>query len=93
MAKIEVSRPHGLSPAEAKQKTEILVDQLQVKYRLTGSWLDEDRYQFKATGAKGEVRLAPQTISVRVELSILLSALKSKVEKKILDVLDKEFSA
>ena len=54
MAKIEVSRPHGLSPAEAKQKTEILVDQLQVKYKLKGSWQTEDRYQFKATGAKGE---------------------------------------
>jgi len=66
---------------------------LQVKYKLTGNWLADDRYQFKAVGAKGELNLAPQTISVRVELSMLLSALKSKVEKKILEVLEKEFIA
>jgi len=58
---------------------------------LKGSWTGENRYEFKRTGVKGQVSLSEGKVSVRVELSMLLAALRGTVEQKLRDGLEEEF--
>ena len=91
MPKVEISRSHEFTMEKAKEKVDILANDLKDKYKLTTSWsgycLD-----FKRTGAKGKIQLEDKKVIVTVDLSMLLSALKSKVEERINQKLDEEFS-
>ena len=91
MPKVEMSRTHDFSLQEARAKVEKIGNRLAEKHGLSGGWKSEQRYEFKRTGAKGSVFLEEGKVTVTVELSMLLSALKSKVEQKLRDGLEEEF--
>jgi putative polyhydroxyalkanoate system protein len=91
MPTIDVSRSHGLSMPEARQRIENVGQKLAAKHGLKGSWTGENRYEFKRTGVKGQVSLSEGKVSVRVELSMLLAALRGTVEQKLRDGLEEEF--
>jgi putative polyhydroxyalkanoate system protein len=91
MPKISISRAHSLSIEDAKAKAEKICAQMQEKHGLEGKWASDTRYEFKRTGAKGVLEVGQGKVSVEVDLSMLLSALKSKVEQKLRDGLEEEF--
>ncbi len=91
MPKISISRAHNLSIEDAKVKAVKICAQMQEKHGLQGEWASATRYEFKRTGAKGVLEVGQGKVSVEVNLSMLLSALKSKVEQKLRDGLEKEF--
>jgi putative polyhydroxyalkanoate system protein len=91
MAKVEMKRSHKLANDEAKKRVDALAATLQQKYGLTGTW-SGNRYDFKRTGVTGCVLLSEGQVAVEVNLSMLLSPIKSKVEQAIREKLDKEFA-
>jgi len=91
MPRVEVERSHQLSFEEAKARVEKIGKRLAEKHGLTGGWSSDNRWEFKRTGAKGHVLLEEGKVSVKVELSMLLSALKGKVEQKLKSGLEEEF--
>ena len=91
MPKITVSRAHSLSIEDARAKAVKICARMQEKHGLEGKWASATRWEFKRTGAKGVLELGQKKVSVEVNLSMLLSALKSKVEKKLRDGLEEEF--
>lgn len=91
MPTIDISRDHALSMQAAHARVEKVGRRLAEKHGLKGSWTGENRYEFKRTGVKGQVTLTEGRVSVRVELSMLLSALKGTVEQKLAQGLAKEF--
>jgi putative polyhydroxyalkanoate system protein len=91
MPKVIVTKKHGLSVAEAQKKVDTFVDGIKKKYEINGAW-SGDRYNFTRTGASGFVRVTEGKIAVEVDLSLMLSPLKSKVEDRVRQALDKEFA-
>ncbi len=91
MPTIEISRSHGLSLPEAHERIEKVGRKLAAKHGLSGNWTGEKRYEFKRTGVKGRVLLREGEVSVRVELSMLLAAIRGKVEQKLKESLAEEF--
>ncbi|HUU03820.1 MAG TPA: polyhydroxyalkanoic acid system family protein [Myxococcota bacterium] len=91
MPTIDISRSHGLSMPESHERIEKVGQKLAAKYGLSGGWTGENRYDFKRTGVKGHVLLREGEVSVRVELSMLLGALRGKVEQKLKKSLAEEF--
>jgi putative polyhydroxyalkanoate system protein len=93
MATIEVRRPHSLSNEEARKRAEELAQSLQEKLGLTWKW-EGDRLVFHAPsgpakGTQGSVEVGKNDVSVKIDLPLLLRVLKSKVEAKVIEKLDK----
>ena len=88
MAHLFIERTHslGLSAARAKaeQLAERLADQYQIKYRWAGNTLE-----FKRSGAEGNIKVAEDSVEVRLKLGLLLSALGGSIEREIELALDK----
>ncbi|RLB56513.1 MAG: hypothetical protein DRI34_09030 [Deltaproteobacteria bacterium] len=92
MPRLELSRQHSLAPEQARQKVEQIGQQLASKHGLEGRWSGADTYEFKRTGVKGQVKLTAQQVLVQVDLSLVLSPLKGKIEQKLREGLEREFA-
>ena len=90
MPKIEMHRDHELSREEARARVEKIAVELESKYGLKGNF-QGNRYVFQRTGAKGAIEFDAGRVSVSVDLSFVLGGLKSKVEEKLREGLEREF--
>jgi putative polyhydroxyalkanoate system protein len=93
MATIEVRRSHALTNEEARKRAEELAMSLEGKLGLTWKW-EGDRLVFHAPhgpakGTKGSVEVGKNDIVVKIDLPLLLRVVKSKVESKVVEKLDK----
>ncbi|MBN2496160.1 MAG: polyhydroxyalkanoic acid system family protein [Deltaproteobacteria bacterium] len=91
MPKIEMERSHRLSVDEARAKVDSLVADLEKRYGLKCSWAG-NRLSFQRTGVKGHVDVGEDRVAVLVDLSMVLGALKSKVEQRLKSKMDEEFA-
>jgi putative polyhydroxyalkanoate system protein len=92
MPTIKMEKAHSLTEEQAREKVDNLGRQLSQKHGLSGRWKSAGLYQFSGMGVSGEVSLEPGRIAVQVDLPFLLSPLKGKVEQKLREGLDREFS-
>jgi putative polyhydroxyalkanoate system protein len=92
MPKIEISKKHNFSKEEARTKVDQVANDLKDKYGLKTSWESEDLLKFSRTGAKGQISLEEGAVTVKLDLSMVLSALKTKAEQRINAKLNEEFS-
>jgi putative polyhydroxyalkanoate system protein len=93
MATIEVRRSHCLSNEEARKRAEELARSLEEKLALTWKW-EGDRLVFHAPhgpakGTQGSVEVGKSEVAVKIDLPLLLRVVKSKVEAKVAEKLDK----
>ena len=65
---------------------------LQREHGGTFSWAGNELV-FKRTGASGRVAVAKDTFEISVQLSFLLSPLRSRIEREIRDFCDEHFGA
>lgn len=91
MPKIKMQREHSLSMDEARSKVDNLAADLEKRYGLKIHW-SGDKLNFQRTGVSGHVELAAGKVSVLVELSMMLSPLKGKVEQRLKENLEQEFA-
>lgn len=91
MPRIEVSRSHTLDIQEARQRADRIGKELAQKYGLECSWNGDRRLAFRRTGVQGEVQLKDGSVTVQVDLSFVLSPLRTKVEQALREGLEKEF--
>jgi len=92
MATIEMTKNHTLGNDGARAKAEELAKSLQAKLDLEWSWAG-DAINFKskggaAKGTTGRVKVSASSISVEVDLPLMLRPLKGMVEGKIKEKLD-----
>lgn len=92
MPKLEITQSHKVTAAEAKTKLEGLSQELSNAYGLTSKWHSDTEANVKATGASGTIKIEPTQVSVKIELSMALFAIKGKVETKIKEELKKLFA-
>ena len=93
MPKFTIERPHSLPAAELHARLDKLNQKLATKYGIDARWKSATEATFKRTGATGSITCHPNKVVVAVDLSMLLGPVKSEVESRIRNELDRVLSA
>lgn len=91
MPKLEINQKHSVTAAEAKAKLSALSQELSEKYGLASKWHSDTEAKVERTGATGTIKIEPANINVKLDLALMLSPIKGKVEEKIREELKKLF--
>lgn len=93
--KLNFSRPHALSPAEAKTKVEALVEDFKSQYSHLLNKVTWASDGMSATaegrGFTSKFKVDTRTVTVEIDLSLLATPLKGKIETRVNDRLDAAF--
>jgi putative polyhydroxyalkanoate system protein len=87
MPTIVVRRKHALGLAGARRLAESIARKLREDYGGSFAWEGDD-LRFQRTGASGSVAVTKEGFQVRVELGVLLSPLRSRIEREIVAFCD-----
>ena len=87
MPTIVVRRKHALGLAGARRLAESMARKLREDYGGSFAWEGND-LSFQRTGASGSVAVTKEGFQVRVELGVLLSPLRSRIEREIVTFCD-----
>jgi len=88
VAHVHIKRSHHLEHDHVKREVEQLAGKLATELSATCSWKG-DRLEFKRSGANGFIDIGEQDLEIDIKLGMLLTPLKSTIETKINDYLDK----
>ena len=88
MALIHIKREHGLTREQARAKVEELVQGLGAELKVTHEW-QGDVLRFKRSGATGAVGVSDDSVEIKIKLGLVLAPAKAKIEKAILEGLDR----
>lgn len=86
MSTIEISHPHSLPPAQARQAVEDFAVKLGQRFGLDHRW-EGDVLHFKRTGVDGRITLQPGQLLVTAKLGLLFAAMKGPIEQEMRRVL------
>lgn len=87
MAKIEVSRRHGLGFEAAHKSVEAVALHLKRDLRANYAW-QGDTLVFECPGAQGRIHVAGDSVRVTVDLGWMLGPLRGQIERSICQYLD-----
>jgi putative polyhydroxyalkanoate system protein len=90
MSEIVVQRHHNLRLAGAKRLAEKMARQLQKQYGGAYQWRG-DTLHFQRTGASGHVVVGKADFEIRLQIGLLLTPLRSLIEREILAFCDANF--
>lgn len=90
MPRIDISRPHQLSVAEARAVVDKVSARMQEKFGMTGQW-QGDTLGFSRPGVNGAITVGADTIQVKAELGLMLAPLKGMLEQEIRRKLEEHF--
>ena len=83
MPRIRVEHPHSMGVAEVRRKMEEALDDLVKRHDLKVTWEGERRAKLKRTGVEGYAEISDNAVVVDLDLSFVLSPLKSKIETRL----------
>ena len=89
MAVIHIIREHKLSTSELQEKINALAVELEQQYQLKSEW-EENSLFFRRKGASGSIEINEQQLELNLTLGSLFKIAKSKIEKEIMAMLDKQ---
>lgn len=89
MPKINLSRNHSLPPQKIKERLVALGSKLEEKYSAKTEWTDDNTLKVKGTGVNGNLKIGADKVEVAIDLSIMLSPMKGKIEESLNHELDK----
>lgn len=87
MPTISIKRRHKLDHKHAKAAAHKIARDLNQRFGLTCEW-DGDEVSFDGAGVTGTMHVGKSQISLDVQLSFLLTALKGPIEREINKQLD-----
>lgn len=88
MARISIAKNHRLSHKKAKEVAEKMARDLNSRFSLEYAW-SGDRVDFERPGISGTMQVTKDEIRLDVALGLLLTPLKSTIEKEIHTQLDR----
>ena len=91
MAAIVVRRHHALGLAKAKGLAQSIARRLKADYGGSFAW-HGDVLRFERPGASGSVAVSKEGFEVHVELGLLLTPLRSRIEREIITFCDEHFA-
>ena len=87
MGKIHIIKSHDQELDKARDYANDTAESLAQKFGAKYHW-DGDQVLFKGAGVKGYLQIASDSIEVKMELSFMLMAFKSRIEQEINSRLD-----
>jgi putative polyhydroxyalkanoate system protein len=87
MSTIHIRHPHRLSDEEARKRVEAIARDLKQQLSMDYAWRGE-RLVFKRSGAAGSIDLPPGEVDVKIELGMLLTPMKGKIEQTVRERID-----
>ncbi len=89
VAVIHITRAHKLTTTELQAKINALAIELEQQYQLMSEW-DENCLFFRRKGASGSIEINDQQLELNLTLGSLFKVAKSKIEREIIAMLDKQ---
>jgi putative polyhydroxyalkanoate system protein len=89
--KISVTRKHSLGVDVASQKLNELAGQFAEKYGVKAT-IRGPRAEFSGRGVEGNLQITADSVTVNLELGLLLGALSGKIEDGVQRQLEKHFA-
>ena len=91
MATIVVRRQHDLGIAKAKKLAQSMAVRLKGDFGGSFEW-NGDVLRFERTGASGSLAVTRDNVQVHVDLGLLLSPLRPRIEREITAFLDEHLA-
>jgi putative polyhydroxyalkanoate system protein len=82
MSNIHMKYKHALGPQETRDRVEEIAKELKREYKIDYAWKG-DRLLFRRSGAAGNLDLGDGFIELDINLGLVLSPLKGKIEQAI----------
>jgi putative polyhydroxyalkanoate system protein len=82
MPQINIYRKHSLSRDQARRAAENVAEQLNDRFQLHYSW-EGDSLHFKRLGLNGHLELKASEVRLRINLGLMMLALKPVLEQEI----------
>ncbi len=89
MPKISISRNHSLPASVIKQRIVDLGEKLQAKYQAKTSWEGDRQMNVKGPGVSGKLAISDSAVDVNLDIGLLLSPMKGKIEEALTKELDR----
>ncbi len=83
MPKLNIEQAHSLPLDEVKKRLQALADRLSAKYGIEARWVSETEAAVKRTGVSGKITCSADKVAVFLDLSMMLTPLKGKVENRV----------
>ncbi|MBI5488998.1 MAG: polyhydroxyalkanoic acid system family protein [Deltaproteobacteria bacterium] len=97
MATIEIRRTHAMKVEDLKKKLDEMSGSLEAKYAVKGRWAGEALMILEgsgmAGGVKGRIVLDASTVSIDIDLPLMLRMMKGSIETSVARKLDKVLGA
>jgi putative polyhydroxyalkanoate system protein len=90
MSRIELSRAHALSLADARARVEHVAEKLAERFDVEWAWAG-NVLRFSRSGVDGEIAVERDQVQVTAQLGFLLSALKGPIQQEVERYLEREF--
>lgn len=90
MAKIDITQSHTLPIAEARTRMQKVQAELTEKYGLSFTWEGDSLLKVSGKGVKGTIGLSATQVSVLLDLSLILTPLKGKIESRLREQLTEQ---
>lgn len=90
MPSIDITHPHGKTPAQARKAIEQVAKKLAERFEMAYGW-DADTLNFNRAGVDGRIELLPKALRVTADLGFMLSMMKGPIEAEIRRVLAEKF--
>jgi len=90
MSSIDITQPHSMPPAQARQAVQEIADKLHDRFGVDCQW-NGDILSFSRHGVDGRIALLPHEVHVSAQLGFLLAAMKGPIEAEIRRVLEQRF--
>ena len=87
MATVKITRKHQLERDKVRDEIQSLAEKLSKELSANYQW-QGDRLEFKRSGANGHIDIGDAEVDIEIKLNMLLSPLKSTIEKTVNDYLD-----
>lgn len=87
MATVKIKRKYQLEKDQVRQEVQNLAEKLSKELSASYQW-QGDRLEFKRSGANGHIDIGDDLLDIEIKLNMLLTPLKSTIEKTVNDYLD-----
>ena len=87
MATVKIKRKHQLDKDRVRDEVQNLAEKLAKELSANYQW-QGDRLEFKRSGANGHIEIGDGMLDIEIKLNMLLTPLKSTIEKTVNDYLD-----
>lgn len=85
---LKISRTHAEPEAEVRDRLGRMEERLRTKYGAQTRWLDDTTMSIGAPGVRGQLTVQPGELAVDLDLSVVLTPLRGRIERELAKELD-----